>query len=225
MTLNIPVDPADPFAVVALGADDTGHGMPVLFGFVDGRIRDKIPTHHIVNIAVVVVVYAVTGRLPAVDPDIFLDIFVLGIEATVQYGHNDRIALCADPAGGNAPGFVGLNSIQAPLLQDVGIIGIIARIEVVIILHTFHVRKALQLAHQFLRTDRGRIVEQQADIFFDTELFTDPDPSTCPAVGRKICDEVLRRHSPLEFYQQAAFVIGLSPLGGKFQAKKDQGQE
>ena len=66
------------------------------------RAVDEIPAMHVIYVAVAVLVNAIAGDLPGIDPQVSLKVGMRQVNAAVNYGNDDGLyaGLCA---GDNVP--------------------------------------------------------------------------------------------------------------------------
>ncbi len=75
-----PIDPAAPFAVAPLGANNSRHESPVAVVILNVPVvGDRIPSKNIIDIAIGVVVYCIVRDFPRVMPNIRFEITHAGL--------------------------------------------------------------------------------------------------------------------------------------------------
>ena len=72
-------------------------------------VKDKVPARHVVDEPVAIVVDAIPGDFPAVDPDVGRKVRVRGIDTAVYDGDGDAAASC------HIPRLLGANTFSAML--------------------------------------------------------------------------------------------------------------
>ncbi len=138
----LPVDAADALAVVADRRDDAGHHRFVPFNFIGGACRGnlvvlafEIPSMHVVDVAVAVVVDAIVGDLAGVQPDIVLQIGVGDVHSRAQHAYHD-----VTTAGRDIPGIGHLDQLMGVLIGEIRVVRHPAGPIDVVRLGEFHVR-------------------------------------------------------------------------------------